>query len=637
MSCTDDQLLQEQTTGTSQLSFIEQAKRSAYEKFFSLSPRVRLNILAILVGIVAGFGSWVFRLTIDFSYYIFFVFPQDTFESMGLSGFNWLPFLVVPIVGGIAVGILITKVSRETKGHGVPEVMEAVALHGGKMSIRVPFIKIIASAITIGSGGSAGREGPIAQIGAGFASLIGQKLDLSQRELRTLVVAGVGAGISAIFNAPIGGTLFAVEVLLRGSSISLFIPIIVASVVGTVTAQFLFKSEPVLSFPTLEYQNANLIPLFIILGILAGVTAAFWIKSFYKIEDLLESTFERVKIPEFLQPAVGGVFFGSILVITFIFAGNEWEAYTTMGLTYVPMENVFNGILTTGAVEVVVAVLIILFILKLVSTGFTIGTGGSGGIFAPTLFLGVMFGAIFGVIAREFYLISHTQVAVFALLGMAAVFAGTSRTPLTAIIMTAEMTGDYFLTIPLMFAVSFSWLVASHLQPEDIYLLKLTRRGTKIYDISADVLETINVSEAMTPREKLTTVDYKMRIEAVLDLIRTAGHEGFPVFRDNEFVSVITLSDVQDALQEHPKEWNVGDVIENKKTSLVCIDTNATLAHAVAIMVRRDISRLPVVKKCDDGKPELLGWITHHDITRKYMEKQASQALEETEKHILSY
>ncbi|MHA1448571.1 MAG: chloride channel protein, partial [Candidatus Hodarchaeales archaeon] len=457
------------------------------------------------------------------------------------------------------------------------------------------------------------------------------------KELRTLVISGVGAGISATFNAPIGGAMFAVEILVRGGSVGVFIPITIASVVGTVVGQLLLGTNPAFVFPPLEYHDVTLIPLFIATGMIAGVAAAIWIRFFYKAEDIQEGLFKRIRIPSFLQPAVGGAFVGLILLIIYFVTGDNWETYTTMGRTYLPMDMVFSDILTAGSLTVVLTLLAILFILKVLSTVLSVGSGGSGGVFAPTLFLGVMLGAAIGVIGKNVLGFTSIQVAVFALIGMAAFFAGTGRAPLTAVIITAEMTGDYFLTIPLMFAVAFSFFIASHLEKNDIYILKLTRRGTVLEEPITDILDTIKVSEAMTPVEKLTIVQTKMRLEAVLDLIRTTGHSGFPVFDGDKFVNVITLSDVQKALQEHPKGWIVGDVVANKdKKLIICTDKDASLSHAVGIMVRREVSRLPIVEKGVD-KPILIGWCTHHDITNLYMKKMASRALNDMEDHLLSY
>ncbi|MFX1515974.1 MAG: chloride channel protein [Promethearchaeota archaeon] len=608
----------------------------------NLPPLIKLNVLAIGVGIIGGLGSWVFRLAISFIYEIFFSIPMQLLNSLGLSTIKWVPFLLTPIIGGIIVGFLTSKVSKETKGHGVPEVLESVALKDGKMNLRVPFIKIIASATTIGSGGSAGREGPIAQIGAGFASLIGQKLNLSPKELRTLVVSGVAAGIAATFNAPIGGSLFALEILMgEGGTTGLLIPIIVAAVVGVVTGQFLLGTDPAfIGFPALEYHEPYLIPLFVILGLICGVGSAFWIKFFYKIEDIFDNIFEKFKIPDILQPAFGGLFVGLTLVITYFIASEQWETVTIMGRTYLPMVAVFQGSLLQGSVLLVLLTLFLLFALKALNTVFTIGTGGSGGVFAPTLFLGVMLGAIFGIIVDDIIIITNVPIPLLAVLGMAAFFAGTGRAPLTAIIMTAEMTEDYFLTIPLMIAVSISWIISILLEKDNIYTLKLIRRGVVLKEPIADILETITVVEAMTPREKLVVVDTKTRLETVMELVRTTRHEGFPVVEQDIFIGVITLGDVQEAMYSSPKDWNVFDVLIRKKRPLICIHKEATLMHAVHIMESKDISRLPVVEKSPSQEvkfPKLIGWITHHDVTRVYISEKALTTLQASEELIFSY
>ncbi len=600
---------------------------------------VKLNILAIGIGIVGGFGSWVFRFTIIFIYEIFFNLPIQFMNSIGLSQINWLPFLLAPIIGGVIVGYLTSRVSKETKGHGVPEVLESVALKNGRMNLRIPFVKIIASATTIGTGGSAGREGPIAQIGAGFASFVGQKLDLSQKELRTLVVAGVAAGIASTFNAPIGGSLFALEVLLgEGAATGLIIPIIVAAVVGVVTGQFLLGSDPAfIGFPPLEYHEPYLIPLFIILGIICGIGSALWIKFFYKAEDIIEYLNKKIKTPDILQPALGGLFVGLTLVLTFFFVGDQWETYTVMGLTYLPMDAVFQGTLVEDSIFLSLLILTLLFVLKALNTVFTVGSGGSGGVFAPTLFLGVMLGAIFGIIVDDIIIIANVPIALLALLAMAAFFAGTGRAPLTAIIMTAEMTEDYFLTIPLMIVVTISWGISSVIEKENIYTLKLIRRGVVLQESRTDILDSITVEQAMTPREKLVVIDTKTRLETVMELIRTTRHEGFPIIEKDMFLGVITLSDVQNALHGSPKDWIVFDILLKKEKSLVCIDKYATLMHAVQIMEKMDVSRLPVVEKTSNQTtefPKLIGWITHHDITRHYVSEKANAAHQAMEEHI---
>jgi CIC family chloride channel protein len=596
----------------------------------------------VLVGIIGGFGSWVFRFVIDTIFYLFFTLPSRFLDSLGLSSLDWLPFLIAPVLGGVIVGFLTNRVSKETKGHGVPEVLESVSLRNGKMNLRVPFIKIVASATTIGTGGSAGREGPIAQIGAGFGSLLGQKLDLPPKTLRTLVVAGVAAGIASTFNAPIGGALFAIEILLgEGGGTALFIPIIIASVVGVVVGQLLLGSNPAfIDFPQLEYHDPFLIPLFIGLGLICGIFSALWIKFFYKSEDLFEfATNKKLKIPSILNPAIGGLFVGLILVLTYFVAGDQWEMYSVMGLTYFPMDAIFQGLLLQGPIFEVLIIVSSLFFLKAIATVFTVGSGGSGGVFAPTLFLGVMLGAIYGIILGDIINIANSPIALLAVLGMAAFFAGTGRAPLTAIIMTAEMTNDYFLTIPLMIVVIIGYVISIFIEKENIYTLKLIRRGVSLKDQRKDILDTLTVEDAMTPGEKIKSISIKSRLEEVLNLVKNTKHEGFPVIDDGKLLGVVTLSDIHNAIASHPKDWNVGNILENKpkEKSLICTHKNAPLTHAVAIMERHDISRLPVVEKIENGQIKLVGWITNHDITHSFISAKATTELEKIEEYFVNY
>ena len=614
-------------------------KHSIFSKLSNISPFFRINLLAVIVGVIGGLGAWIFRLGIELFYMLLFVIPQKMLTDFGFKSHSWLPFLVSPIIGGLIVGLLTSRVSQEVKGHGVPEVLETVALHHGKMGFRVPFVKILASAATLGSGGSAGREGPIAQIGAGFASLLGQKLGLTPEEKKVLVISGVAAGIAATFNAPIGGSLFAIEILTRGTQKLLFLPIVLAAVVGTITGQFFLGSNPAfVGFPQLRYHDPFLIPFFLAIGLFCGLLSAYWIKFFYFFEDVFEKFCYNSNIPEFLRATIGGFGVGLILLLTYLIVGEEWELYTTMGRVYTPMNAVFTEKLLLESVEVILLTLLLLFLLKLLATVFTIGSGGSGGVFAPSLFLGVMLGAFIGAVFKHVLVFENTDIVLFAVLGMAAFFAGTGRAPLTAVIMTAEMTEDFFLTIPLMLVVSVSYLVSSRIEPNDIYVMKLLRRGVTLEAISKDILDQIRVSQAMTPREKLVTVDVKARLETVLELVRKTRHEGFPVFDGDKFVGIITLSDVQEALQEHPRDWIVKHIIEMKSSSrpVVGISKDASLTDAVTLMEKKDVSRLPVLEK-KNGKIELIGWLTNHDITRCFVAEKAETLIEEeSEKYLMS-
>lgn len=391
------------------------------------SLTIKLNLLALLVGVVGGLGSWAFRRLIEGFFFLFVDIPRASLPAQA----SWLPFLLAPAAGGLLVGVLTSKVSAETRGHGVPEVLEAVALRSGRMNARVPFVKIVASAATIGSGGSAGREGPIAQIGAGFASVLGQRLRLRDQELRTLVVAGVCGGISATFNAPIGGFLFAVEVFFRQTTVSFFIPLMVSSVAGAVTGQLVLGTSLAFNgFPAVPFvDDYGTLPALALLGLATGVASAGFIKFFYATEDSLQRLAKRFNVPPVAFSVLGGSLVGLILLATYLVAGEDWRSFTTAGMTYEPIEKIFSGKLLEGPVGAVAGVLLLMFALKVLATSLTLGSGGSGGVFAPSLFLGATLGGIFGAAFSAVGLVEASHVPVFALAGMAGFFVGVGEPP----------------------------------------------------------------------------------------------------------------------------------------------------------------------------------------------------------------
>ncbi|MBN1215037.1 MAG: chloride channel protein [Candidatus Lokiarchaeota archaeon] len=443
--------------------------------------QIKFAFFIILVGIVGGIGAWIFRLFIIFIFNIFYLEPQKLFNGTNIEFLSWLPFLTAPIIGGLIVGLLTSKISKEVKGHGVPEIIEAIHVNEGKMKMRIPFIKIIASGFTIGTGGSAGREGPIVQIGAGFGSIVGQKVNLESKNLKILVSVGAAAGISATFNSPIGSVFFVCEVILGIYSISLIVPLLVGSSTGLIIRYLIIDTNVIFNnVPMVGLNNFLFIPIFILLGIFMGIISAYWIKIFYKSEDKLDYVFEKTKIPGFLQPAIGGLFVGIILMIIYLITNDKWNDYSVMGINYTPMEAIFSGSLLQAPILIVLLIISILLILKIVSTIFTIMSGGSGGVFAPTIFIGLMLGVIFALIFQFFFFLSETEVILFSVVGMASFFAGTARAPLTAIIMTAELVGNYLLVVPLAISVIISIIISIKLQSENIYIRKLTKRGSKI-------------------------------------------------------------------------------------------------------------------------------------------------------------
>ncbi len=415
--------------------------------------------LSALIGIIGGLGAVIFRYMIYINKILFFKTLGG--NLVGITG-SALILAILPAIGGFIVGPTTVKVAPETRGHGVPEVMEALYLHGGRIRKRVALAKIIVSSITIGSGGSAGREGPIAQIGAASASTLGQFFNLSREDVKLLVVSGLSAGIAGTFNAPLGGALFGLEVLMRGVQVFNAIPVIFSSVIGATTASIFLGRHPAFHPTGTMSWTPNEIPLYVLLGVIFGLLAYVWVRVFYLVED----GFRNLPIPEWMKPVVGGLFAGILMAL--------YLGYGVGGVGYEGIDKALAG-------KLALELLIILGTAKILATSLTIGSGGSGGIFAPSLYIGSMYGMALGILYNNLFPHLATQPATYALAGMASLFAGAAQAPMTVIVMVPEMSGDYSLIAPIMASASMSYVIAwLLLRGSSIYTLKLERRGVRL-------------------------------------------------------------------------------------------------------------------------------------------------------------
>ncbi|MBI3117386.1 MAG: chloride channel protein, partial [Candidatus Hydrogenedentes bacterium] len=438
--------------------------------------------LAVVVGLGAGLGTIAFIWLIHFFKALFFGEGAQVAPALGAA---YVIFL--PAIGGLLVGPIVHYIAPEAKGHGVPEVMLAVATRGGRIRPIVVLAKTVCSAITIGSGGSVGREGPIVQIGAAIGSNVGQFLKVNERRLITLVAAGAAAGIAATFNAPIAGVMFAIEVILAELAIRAFGTVVVAAVTASVISRAVLGDSPAFSVPPHAMTHAWELALYLGLGVTAAFGALLYMKSIYLFEDL----FATLRINGSLKPAVGGVLVG---VLGYFLPQIFGTGFETITLTL------------TGVMSLVL--LLLLVPAKILATSLSIGSGASGGVFAPALFVGAVLGAAYGKIAEAVFPSLGSVSGAYAMVGMAAVFAGAARAPMTAIMILFEMTQDYHMILPLMFATVVSTLLAHRFEPESIYTLKLKRRGI---DVRArrdeNLMRAILVEEAMTPATELVTMD----------------------------------------------------------------------------------------------------------------------------------
>lgn len=543
--------------------------------------------LAVIVGIAAGLGAVAFRWLIRFFHQLFFSGGAD---ALGFLGQYYV--ILLPAVGGLIVGLLIHfSGAKETKGHGVPEVMEAVVKTGGRIRARVAAVKILASSICLGSGGSAGREGPIVQIGSTVGSVLGQRLHLPQEWIKTLLACGAAGGISATFNAPIAGVFFAHEVILGRIFTRHFGFVVISSVIADVLAHAFLGNLQTFSVPAYTLSSYWELTLYFMLGIACAFIAVVFIRSLYKAEDI----FNAAKIPGYLKPALGGIAVGLIgLYNPYLF-----------GVGYDGVEQALLG-------QIGLITLAALLLLKILATSFTLGSGGSGGIFAPSLFMGAMFGGVFGNIANRLLPGIVAPSGAYALVGMAAVFSAAARAPITAIIILFEMTRDYAIILPLMLAVVVSTLVARSLSRESIYTLKLKRRGISFHpQEEIDLLERVTVKEVMT--RKFPTVHSKVTLAEIAKRFAKSKHHGFPVVDEKgKLKGMVTLADIEANMSSN-QELTVADIAT---ANLITAYPDESLHDVVHRLGTTEVGRIPVVDRKDPSR--LVGVLRRYDIVKAY-------------------
>jgi CIC family chloride channel protein len=549
-----------------------------------------LLIFSITVGVFTGFGAILFRWLITSFRVLFFDRGGTLLDFMG-------PYyvIIIPAVGGLIFGPLIYFFAREAKGHGVPEVMLAVASMGGRIRPRVALIKALASSICIGSGGSVGREGPIVQIGSTLGSSLGQLFKLSEEKIKILVACGAAGGIAATFNAPLAGIFFALEVILGQYGFKFFSSVVLSSVTATVISRTFVGDYPAFMVPKYTLLSVWEFPLYFIFGFIAAFVALFYIKSVYKSEDL----FNAWKIPEYVKPVIGGFGIGLIgLFFPQIF-----------GVGYETIELALYG--KIGLVLVSALVLI-----KILATSVTLGSGGSGGVFAPALFIGAMLGESYGKITQLLVPSIAIPSGAGALVGMGAVFAGASHAPISAILILFEMTGNYLIILPLMITCITSTVVVRRFSKESIYSLKLTRRGIDLEKLrSTDFMSSITVSDVMvkdviTFKETITVKDAETNIRSYA----AYRHRGFPVLsREENLVGMVTRKDIGEALIAGKQYMPIQEIMT--KDIATCYPDD-TLKTALEKLGEKDVGRIPVIER--ENQSHLIGLITRENIIAAY-------------------
>ncbi|HHH31448.1 MAG TPA: CBS domain-containing protein [Polyangiaceae bacterium] len=553
------------------------------------SKTLYLIILAVLVGIVGGLGAILFRAMIGFVNDV--AYPNGTTIAT-LKALPWYALVLPPMIGGAVVGPLIHFFAREAKGHGVPEVMDAVANRDGRIRARVAFVKIAASAVSIGVGGSVGREGPIVQIGSSLGSTLGQVLRLDVRGVRLLVACGAASGIAATFNAPIAGTLFALEVILGAATVRQFAPLVVATVAGTVISRGVLGDVPAFHVPRYQLETAWQLLSYGLLGILAALVGVGFSRGLYLMEDL----WDRLRIHEAAKPVFGGALVGLIAL----------ALPEVMGSGYEPIDRVLAG------EEAALGALLLLLAAKVAATHLSLASGMSGGVFAPSLFLGAMLGAAFGAAIDG--VLPSALVApsgAYAVVGMGAVVAAATHAPLTVILIVFEMTGDYRMILPLMLATLLATSLSVRLSEANIYTLKLLRRGAKLGN-DDDIMSTSTVGMLLRPLRR-TVAPHQSWDELLEVALGSSGHPTYVADEQGHLLGVIVLEDVAALIRDEGALKNVlvaADVMRNVEAASV----DATLDHCLRALTHEGLDEQPVVD--DDGR--LLGIITRRDLLALY-------------------
>lgn len=560
-------------------------------RWLSKHENILLSLAAVLVGVLGGIVAVGFRHTITLvrNGVLFQQFGQ--LRDLSSDHHVWgLGVILVLAAGGLVVGLLSRYLFSGAEGHGVPEVMEACLVRGGRMKLRAILGKSLATIVCLGSGGSAGREGPTVHIGAGIGSVLAQALRLRPELIKILLGCGAAAGIAASFNTPIAAVLFALELVLLEFKTRSFIPLVISAVFATMISRWALGDLPAFIVPNYDLVSHFEIVNYLVLGLCAGGVAILFIVLNYRSE----AYFQKLQVPKVVKPAIGGAFVGLIAVYLpeVLGGGHEWVSKVLFG-------------------EIGLFMCCLLIVGKTLAVALTLGSGGSGGVFAPSLFVGAMLGGAIGHICHAIAPESTAGPGAYALVGMAAVFSGVSRATLTSIIILFEMTLSYNIILPLMFSCVISDAIAWSFYQDSVYTKKLRSRGIPIMqDMGPDVMALHTVREVMNPQ--VVTVAQGMSMRQVWEQILKSGHQGFPIVSSKSTLcGIITATDIRKAISEDRLDESVDQYCSK---NVVTVTPDATLDQLLAILADHSFGHIPVVET--DDPLRLVGIVTRSDIMK---------------------
>ncbi len=580
-------------------SFYKKISNQSSRLILSLLERARLSehtfvlLIAVIIGLLGGYGAVVIQFAIKVFQEMFW---GGEFTIAAIAAKPWYWKIIIPLIGGIVVGLVIRFVASEAKGHGVPEVMEAIALKNGIIRPRVVIAKLFASAIYIASGGSVGREGPVIQIGSAVGSSIGQFIKANPKRMRTFVACGAASGIAAAFNAPIAGALFAVEIILGDFAVAQFSPIVISSVTATVVSRHFLGNFPAFVVPSYSLSSPFELFNYVILGFLAGVVAVSFIKMLYFSEDF----FDKIALPDYIKGAIGGLLIGLIGIYFPEIFGVGYDAMD---------EALASGFIWQLALALV--------LIKMIATSISLGSGGSGGIFAPSLFLGAMLGAGFGGVVHQLFPAWTADAGAYALVAMGGVVGAATHGPIAAILIIFELTNDYKIILPLMITTIIATLVAQRLQNESIYTLKLIRRGINIFGgREMNVLRSLKVRDIV--KQGIDIINESDSFKAILTKVSSSTHNFIYVKNaEGKLTGSISMQEIRSTLLDFDnlKDLLIAADVANPNINIIQEDNN--LDFVMKEFGRTGMDELPVVARRND-KDEITGTIWQRDVIEAY-------------------
>ena len=570
-----------------------------------LATAPRWVLLGVLVGVVSGLGAVAFFYALEtvthfaFSTLAHSPIPVPDGEKLfhdppPQNPVRWI-FFILPVIGGLVSGFLVYRYAPEAEGHGTDAMIDAFHNKQGKIRSRVPFIKSLATLATLGLGGSAGREGPIAQIGAGFGSWVAQKFNLSVKERRILLLAGTAGGLGAIFRSPLGGAITAIEVLYSEDfETEALIPSIISSVTAYAIFASIFGFNKIFAIPDFVWTNPVELPFYVILGLLCVPFGMFYVRFFYFIRD----SFRKIRLPKMILPAIGGLGVGLIGLFIPQAYGAGWG---TIQLALVG--------------KMAMASMLLILVAKIITTSLTIGSGGSGGVFGPTLFIGGMLGGVVGSAVNAIFPGLLSQPEAFVLVGMSAFFAGVANAPIGAMLMSCEMTGGYDLLVPLMLVSGIAILFSRKWSIYEKQVKDKFSSPAHIGDLTINVLEEMTVQYAYREGVGTRALPNNMTFGQFRRLIVETDASYFPVQNaQGILIGTVSIKSTRSGIFEQGLDNLV--LLSDIVSPVVTATPDDNLYTALVKFLKYNYNQIPVVDPKDPNK--ILGTLRHEDLIHAY-------------------